>query len=158
MLWETQGRHVASISGLWLCAACFILFTLATTPKNSAKHPEIHKNDPNTKRLAPIGKFLNVTITVNKSSHLLSKLKRKGKKLILWTPLQHFFSMKISCFTTPCSFSTSIWSTPRVWFRYLERQGHLKTPPLTSHVWHKKAQLLCGSPKLKLLVHTLRLH
>ena len=27
--------------------------------------------------------FLNVTITVNKSSHLLSKLKQKEKKLIL---------------------------------------------------------------------------
>ena len=46
--------------------------------------------------------------------------------------------MKISCFTTPFSFSTSIWSTTRVWFHYLERYGHLKTPPLTSHVWHKK--------------------
>ncbi len=64
-----------------LCAS--FLFTLATTPKNSAKHPKIHKNDPNTKRLAPTGNFLNVTITVNKSSHLLSKLKRKEKKLIV---------------------------------------------------------------------------
>ena len=64
-----------------LCAS--FLFTLVTTPKNSAEHPEIHKNDPNTKRLAPTGNFLNVTITVNKSSRLLSKLQRKEKKLIL---------------------------------------------------------------------------
>ena len=49
------------------------LFTLATTPKNSAKHPKMHKNDPDTTRLAPTGNCLNVTITVNKSSHLLSK-------------------------------------------------------------------------------------
>uniref|UniRef100_UPI003AF9FDDB hypothetical protein n=1 Tax=Thiolapillus sp. TaxID=2017437 RepID=UPI003AF9FDDB len=53
-----------------LCAS--FLFTLATTPKNSAKHPKIHKNDPNTKRLAPTGNFLNVTITVKKSTYLLT--------------------------------------------------------------------------------------
>ena len=83
MLWETQGRHVAAISGLRFCSVCIIFMYLATTPQNSAKHPKIHKNDPNTKRLAPIGRFLDVTITVNKYSHLLSELKRKEKKMIL---------------------------------------------------------------------------
>ena len=53
-----------------LCAS--FLFTLATTPKISAKHLKVHKNDPNTKRLALTGNFLNVTITVKKSTYLLT--------------------------------------------------------------------------------------
>ncbi|WP_419590381.1 hypothetical protein, partial [Thiolapillus sp.] len=77
-----EGMELLSQAFDFLLCASF-LFTLATTLKNSAKHPKIHKNDPNTKRLAPTGNFLNVTITVNKSSHLLSKLKRKEKKLIV---------------------------------------------------------------------------
>ncbi|WP_419631128.1 hypothetical protein, partial [Thiolapillus sp.] len=71
------------------CAS--FMFTLATNTKISAKHPKVHKNDPNTKRLAPTGNFLNVTITVNKSSHLLSKSKRKEKKLILCSHPSTFF-------------------------------------------------------------------
>ena len=43
------------------------------------------KMTQNTERLAPIREFLNESITVNKCSHLLSKLKQKEKKLILWT-------------------------------------------------------------------------
>ena len=65
--------------------------------------------------------------------------------------LQHFFSMKISSFTTPCSFSTLIWSSTELWLHYLERYGHLKTPPLTSHVWHKKHSCFAAHQNLSSL-------
>ena len=141
-----------------LCAS--FLFALATTPKKtSAKHPKIHQNDPNTKRLAPTGKFLNVTITVNKSSYILLKLKRKNKKLILWTLPSAFFSpWKHPVLQHPVHFQLQfhqlqgcgfvIWKDMATWKRHLSQA--------MSGI--KKAQLLCGSPKLKLLVHTLRMH
>ena len=70
---------------LILCCVLHCFCTLATTLETVPNTLKYTKMTPNTKRLALTGDLLNESITVNKSSHLLSKLKRKEKKLILLT-------------------------------------------------------------------------